>query len=126
MWNSRGAVILVFAGLAISPLTKAADAQCARAVPTPGIEAAAGPASNVFGKIIELNGAQMTIQTREGQPVTVDVTAALAAHQTTPLLLGRAVDVLGTVGPGGVVRADAIRHAKDSVAGWGVDCLPVP
>lgn len=58
--------------------------------------------------------------------MTVDATPALNAHQSTLLLLGRAVDILGTLGPGVVARADAIRHAKDAAAAWAPDCLPAP
>jgi hypothetical protein len=117
-------LILACAGAALASASQAAESGCPRAVPAPGVAASAGPAAELFGTISQIQGNQLTVETRTGKQVTIDATPALNAQQSTPLIPGRAVDILGTLGPAEVVRADVIRQAKPDPAGWDPDCMP--
>jgi len=83
-----------------------------------------GPAVTLSGTISQLHGDRLVIVPRTGLPVMIDAAPALAAWQSTPLIAGRAVEVLGRRGADGVVHADVIRRIKDSPASWGADCPP--
>jgi len=109
--------------------TLAAGAQagtiCPRAIPVAGAAVSTAPATRLIGTIVTIDGAQLTIKTRTGAEVLVYAGPALDAQESTDLLVGRSVDILGTlIGPNGLVSADAIRRAKDNPAGWPLDCAP--
>jgi predicted outer membrane protein len=126
MAGLRMLLILTCALATIGSWAKAETA-CPRAAPAPGAAAADAPATRLSGTIVKIEGAQLTVKTRTGQEVSVYAGPALAAQQSTLLLVGRSVDILGTLaGPNGLVYADAIRHAKDNPSAWPPDCPPAP
>jgi predicted outer membrane protein len=104
-----------------------ADTACPPAAPAPGAAATGAPATRLSGTIVKIEGAQLAVKTRTGQEVNVNAGPALDAQQSSLLLVGRSVDILGTLaGPNGLVYADAIRHAKDNPSAWPPDCPPAP
>jgi hypothetical protein len=72
----------------------------------------------IFGRITSINTPQITIQPATGALVNVDTTAAVAAEQSVPLVVGRAVQVFGSPDSGGLWHAQIIGRAKDSPALW--------
>jgi hypothetical protein len=72
----------------------------------------------IFGRITSINPPQITIQPASGPLVNVDTTAAVAAEQCVPLVVGRAVEVLGSLDTDGLWHAQIIEPAKDSPALW--------
>ncbi|MDB6091374.1 MAG: hypothetical protein JWN85_4158 [Gammaproteobacteria bacterium] len=74
--------------------------------------------SQIFGKIIRIDPAQITITPADGAPVTVDTTEAVAAVQRARLVVGRAVHVFGSRDATGVWHAHSIQLAKDDRALW--------
>jgi hypothetical protein len=75
-------------------------------------------ASQIFGRIIRIGTTQITIQPATGAPVTVDTTTAVAADQSVPLVVGRAVHVFGPRDAAGLWHAQTIQRAKDAPALW--------
>lgn len=75
-------------------------------------------ASQIFGRIIRIDTSQITIQPATGAPVTVDTTTAVAASQSVPLVVGRAVHVFGPRDAAGLWHAQTIQRAKDEPALW--------
>jgi hypothetical protein len=75
-------------------------------------------APQIFGRITSINPPQITIQPASGALVNVDTTAAVAAEQSIPLVVGRAVQVLGSLDTDGLWHAQIIEPAKDSPALW--------
>ncbi len=120
----RAVLVLACACSTLISVAEAAKSECPRAMAVPGLAAPTGPAVELFGTISKVQGNQLIIETRDGKQLTIDATPALTAQESTPLVDGRAVDILGTEELGGVVRADVIRHAKDAPTSWGADCLP--
>jgi hypothetical protein len=53
-----------------------------------------------------------------GALVIVDTTAAVAADQSVPLVVGRAVHVFGSPDADGLWHAQSIQRAKDAPALW--------
>jgi predicted outer membrane protein len=124
MAGLRTLLILTCALATLASWAKA-DTACPRAAPAPGAAATGAPATRLSGTIVKIEGAQLTVKTRTGEEVSVYARPALDAQQSTLLLVGRSVDILGTLaGPNGLVYADAIRRAKDDPAGWPPDCPP--
>ena len=118
--------MLLILTCALATLGSWAEAQtaCPRAA---GAAATDAPATRLSGTIVKIEGAQLTVKTRTGQEVSVYAGPALAAQRSTLLLVGRSVDILGTLaGPNGLVDADAIRRAKDNPSAWPPDCPPAP
>ena len=74
--------------------------------------------SQIFGRITRIDRPQITIQPATGALVTVDTTDAVAADQSVPLVVGRAVHVFGPVDATGVWHAQRIERAKDDPALW--------
>jgi hypothetical protein len=74
--------------------------------------------SQIFGRIIRIDTPQITIQPATGPLVTVDTTDAVAADQSVPFVVGRAVHVFGPVDATGVWHAQTIERAKDDPALW--------
>jgi hypothetical protein len=72
----------------------------------------------IFGRIISIHTPQITIKPASGALVNVDTTAAVAAEQSIPLVVGRAVQVLGSPDTDGLWHAQIIEPAKDSPALW--------
>jgi hypothetical protein len=78
--------------------------------------------SQIFGKVTRIDIPQITLQPASGALVIVDTTDAFAAHQSVPLVVGRAVHVFGPVDATGTWHAQTIERAKDDPALW----LPSP
>jgi hypothetical protein len=74
--------------------------------------------SQIFGRITRIDTPQITIQPATGALVTVDTTAAVAADQSVPLVVGRAVHVFGSPDTDGLWHAQSIQRAKDAPALW--------
>jgi hypothetical protein len=72
----------------------------------------------IFGRITSIHTPQITIQPVSGALVNVDTTAAVAAEQSVPLVVGRAVQVFGSPDSSGLWHAQIITRAKDSPALW--------
>ena len=126
MAGLRTLLILTCAITTLASWVKA-DTTCPRAAPVSGGAATGAPATRLSGTIVKIEGAQLTVKTRTGEEVSVYAGPALDAQQSSLLLVGRSVDILGTLaGPNGLVYADAIRPAKDDPAAWPPDCPPAP
>lgn len=124
MVKLRTLLILTCAITTLASSAKA-DTDCPRAVPAAGAGPSSGPATRLIGTIVTVDGAHLTVRTRTGEEVMVYAGPALDAQQSTVLLVGRSVDILGTlVGPDGLVSANAIRHARDDPSLWPADCPP--
>lgn len=87
-------------------------------VVAPPAPARAALPSQIFGKILRIGPSQIIIQPATGRPVTVDTTQAVAADQSVPLVVGRAVHVFGPRDAAGIWHAQQIQRAKDSPALW--------
>jgi hypothetical protein len=74
--------------------------------------------SQIFGRITRIDRPQITIQPATGALVIVDTTAAVAADQSVPLVVGRAVHVFGSPDADGLWHAQSIQRAKDAPALW--------
>jgi len=75
-------------------------------------------AGQIFGRIIRIDTAQITIEPATGGPVTVDTTAAVAANRSVPLVVGHAVHVFGRRDAAGVWQAQEIQRAKEEPELW--------
>ncbi len=75
----------------------------------------------IFGKIGSIEGSRLTIRTRTGTVVQVDASAATAGGRSTPLVVGRAVDIVGMIDAAGTLHAERIMRAKESPALWPPD-----
>ncbi len=74
-----------------------------------------------YGKIQSVKGTMVTLQTRSGALVQVDVKPAIAAERSVTLIVGHAVEVTGTVDKAGVFHAEILQKAKDSPTVWPAD-----
>ena len=90
----------------------------APAPPSASILAAAGPV--YWGTIRAVNGSRVTLELRNGRMLTVDVSRVLPQATSDFGAIGRALAVNGTVGPDGVLTANAITRAKGPAL-WGPD-----
>lgn len=77
--------------------------------------------NEIYGVIREIKGARLTIENRAGKLVPVDTEPAVQAHRCAPLVVGHAIDAVGTLDKKGVLHADSIQHAKPSSAAWPAD-----
>jgi hypothetical protein len=91
------------------------DVQAQRPGNTPTVS------GEIYGRIRSITGSRFTVQTRSGNVVEVDGTAALQAHRSVPLVVGHAVDVRGTYDAKGILQAYIILRAKDSLLTWPAD-----
>jgi hypothetical protein len=74
--------------------------------------------SQIFGRITRIDTPQITLQPATGALVAVDTTEAVAADQSVPFVVGRAVHVFGAPDTDGLWHARIIERAKDSPALW--------
>lgn len=80
------------------------------------------PGTNeIYGTIHEIKGARLTVETRAGKLIQVDATAAQQGHRCAALVVGHAIDAVGTMDKAGVLHAESIQHAKPSSAMWPPD-----
>lgn len=77
--------------------------------------------NEIYGTIREIKGSKLTVETRTGKSVQVDATGAVQGHRCVPLVVGQAIDAVGTVDKAGVFHAESIQHAKQSSAVWPPD-----
>jgi hypothetical protein len=122
MRKPSGIVIAACAWLAAVSSSYAAE--CPRAPAAPNQKPSTGLPLRLFGKLVAERGNKLIITTRNGGQVTVDATPAFSTERSTVLVPGRSLDILGTEGPNGEVRADVIRRAPAAPSSWEADCLP--
>ncbi|HLJ29722.1 MAG TPA: DUF5666 domain-containing protein [Candidatus Angelobacter sp.] len=79
--------------------------------------------SEIFGTVTAINGAQFTLQDRNGNPVQADATSAIQNELSISLAVGGAVDVQGTFDANSVLQATVVQRAKDSSDLWPADLL---
>jgi outer membrane protein assembly factor BamB len=98
-------------------------AGAAAASPAPVSSQAAIPASGnqVSGWIDQINGTELVLKKRDGTHVTIDAKPAEDAFQSVPISMEEAVTAEGTYDAQGVLHAQTIVRAKDSVALWPPD-----
>lgn len=77
--------------------------------------------NEVTGTLLTVNGARLTLRTRDGRLVTVDAAAALKNERTGDLVVGKPFNVRGTYDAAGVMHAAAIVRAKPSTSSWPPD-----
>jgi hypothetical protein len=75
----------------------------------------------VFGTVVHQDGAELTVAKRDGDLVAVDGTEAFALSRAAEPSVGHGIIVRGIFGPGGVLQADTLLHAKDNPALWPAD-----
>jgi hypothetical protein len=75
----------------------------------------------MYGQIVGLAGTRLTMRTRTGRTVPVDVAAAERAYATATLYPGEFILVRGTAAPGGGLVAATVNRAKSSPALWEPD-----
>jgi hypothetical protein len=68
----------------------------------------------VVGTLRDAKGAELTIQTSDGQTVHVDATVAIREHHSAPLVIGHAISARGTYDKKGILHANPILRAKES------------
>jgi hypothetical protein len=83
---------------------------------SPGKTASAS--AEIHGKILSISGSQLMVQTRKGERVQVNATAAIRAQRCVPLVVGHAIDARGAYDAKRVLQAQIILRAKDSPATW--------
>ncbi len=72
-------------------------------------------------KSVDAGGSKITLQTRDGRVIEVDITVAVQTHRSSIPPTGRGVNVRGTYDAKGVLHAETVNRAKDSPAGWPAD-----
>jgi photosystem II stability/assembly factor-like uncharacterized protein len=77
--------------------------------------------NEIYGTIREIKGSRLTIENRAGKLVQVDAQPAVRANRSAPLVVGHAIDAVGTLDKAGVFHADSVQHAKDSSTAWPAD-----
>jgi hypothetical protein len=74
----------------------------------------------IYGKVTSVNGNLVSVE-RNGQVQRVDVTPAVDASQSVPVVVGQAIRVRGTLGFAGVLQAQSVVRTKSSPALWPPD-----
>ena len=74
----------------------------------------------VYGTIREINKSKLTMRTRDGKDVEVDVSAAVESGRSILFTVGRNIEVLGTYDANGVLHAESIQRTK-AQATWPSD-----
>lgn len=124
MSNHHRISLALFAMIALPFSAEFAKGECMRAQPAPGFTPSTGPALQLYGTVREANGNNVVITTRSGSEVTVDASVAINAQLSAVLAPGQTVEIVGTEGPKGEVRADMIRRARGAPSSWPQDCIP--
>ncbi len=102
-------------------LPPGASARTALKIDAPARAPLAPNVHEVYGQIAALAGTRLTMRTRTGRTVAVDVGAAERAYATATLYPGEFILVRGTAAPGGGLVATAVDRAKSSPALWEAD-----
>lgn len=66
----------------------------------------------VYGQIQSVKGQQLTMRTRDGKDIEVNVKGAIEAGRSIPLVVQRSIHVVGVYDAGGVLNAESIQRAK--------------
>jgi len=102
------------------PLAESAPAQpssppgAAITAETPAVKA------QYWGTVTSMDADSLVIQLRTGRLVTVDLAAANRNGQVTPVVVGAAVVVAGSLDASGTIKAQSVLRAKGSAL-WGED-----
>jgi hypothetical protein len=79
------------------------------------------PQHAVYGTIRSVEGATLTVETRDKKMVKVNTKAAAEGQRTGVLIVGRTVLIHGTYDAKGTFQASAVQRAKSSSALWPED-----
>jgi len=112
---------LAILGLGAAPPVAAGTQVAPAAAGTAMTPVAGGPANRVSGTIVSVNGAALTVETREGRSVSIDAADAQQARQSVALFPGEAITASGAYDAQGTLRARSIVRAKPSRALWQPD-----
>jgi hypothetical protein len=77
--------------------------------------------SQVSGWVDQINGTELVVRDRNGAHVTIDAMPARDAFQSVPIGMEEAITAEGNYDAQGVLHAQTIVRAKDSVALWPPD-----
>jgi hypothetical protein len=77
--------------------------------------------SEVSGWVDQINGTELVVRERNGAHVTIDAKPAREAFQSVPIGMEEAITAEGNYDAQGVLHAQTIVRAKDSVALWPPD-----
>ncbi len=109
----RAFLVVAVLGVVAGTSTLAQDSECK-----------AGSAwVRVSGSVTTFEGAKLTLATRDGRTVEVDVTQAGELGRTRPFAPGMQVIVLGQRGGSGAIMAQSVARAKAAPGAWAPDCL---
>jgi hypothetical protein len=91
------------------------------APPVPHIEAYTGTPHDLTGIVMSRGFARLSMRTRSGAVIKVDLTAARRTQNVADVALGHAALVRGDYAPGGTFIAKYVLEAKESPAFWTPD-----
>ena len=75
----------------------------------------------IFGTIRAITGSNITLATRTGKLVRIDVADAARSNRSVVLLVGEPIMASGGYDGLGVLHATTVLHAKPSPKGWPAD-----
>jgi len=76
----------------------------------------------IYGKIVKVDGALVSIELRSGKVAKIDITRAASRHRSAPVVPGRSIGVLGMFNERtGVIQAQRTISVEDSSASWPAD-----
>jgi hypothetical protein len=104
--------------------TSVAGAMVATSVPvSSGVATSQDPASSgqLSGWVVQMNRAELILRKRNGTHVTIDAKPARDAFRSAPIGMEEAVTAVGNYDAQGLLHAQTIIRAKDSLALWPPD-----
>lgn len=117
-------ILSLFFGAAPLSVAFAQGVGCMPAGATSSQSGLAGaPKVDFYGVITSLHTPRMTVVTRYGQVLDVDLSDAIQAQSMVTIRLRMPVFVLAVRGPDGSLRAQVVGRAKATAGAWGTDCL---
>jgi hypothetical protein len=121
MKNSLAIFTSILLALSLHAITQSSVACAAQAKP-PGKAPAASESKEavheIYGTIRSIEGDRVTIETRAQKTIQVDLKPAIEAHRSVVPVVGRSLQVRGTLDSKGVLHATMAQRAKDSPALW--------
>jgi PQQ enzyme repeat len=109
-----------YANLSIFGLTSGGAKVAFHAPPRPQMPPFAGAPHELFGVVTSIDGDDLSLRTRTGTLVHVNVAIARAASAYAPVAIGRASEIRGDY-KDGVLLAQIVLHAKPQPAMWAAD-----
>jgi len=103
----------ITAGAAVATSVPASSGVVASQIPASG--------SQVSGWVDQITGTELVLRKRNGDHVAIDAKPAEAAFQSVPIGMEEAITAEGNYDAQGVLHAQTIVRAKDSVALWPPD-----